>query len=210
MPGARHSLILLLFLAAALACSALLAIRHDRPAGRWPADDAFFNVSGYSVDAGQVDLSQDPESTAVLLQRSYHDDATGRPAELAVWSNPQPDAKQLFRKGPDRDFLGAGYTTEPAPEGLVPPVPGGGALIARQGDYTWLVLYMFGERRGALGNGPEAWFFGEFDALLDERNDYFLARISVPYSTAEEPPTAMASGLATTLFSRLTDWYAQA
>jgi hypothetical protein len=201
---------MLVVVVVALGCAALMAISHERPPGRWPTDDALFEVNGYAAGAARVDVSSDPESTAVLLQRSYRDLATGRPAELVVWSNPQPDAKQLFRKGPARDFLGSGYTTEPAPEHLVPPVPGGGALVATQGDNAWLVLYMFGERRGALGNGVTAWVFGELDALLDQPNDYYLARVSVPFESVEAPPSELATNLATPLFSRLTAWYAQA
>jgi hypothetical protein len=207
MPSATRGLSVLLVMVVALACSVGLNMGHDRPPGRWPTDAALFEVSGYSVDAGQVDVSTDPESTAVLLQRHYRNVQTGQDADLVVWSNPQPDAKQLFRKGPDRDYLGAGYTSERAPEGLVPAVPGGGAFIARQGDQAWLVLYMFGERRGALGDGPAAWFFGELDALLDRPNDYFLARVSVPYAATNSPPGTMATSLALTLFDRLTAWY---
>ena len=208
MPDPRRSLILLAVLVVGLGLAGWLASPPRQTQGRWPTDDALFNVSGWAVDSGQVGLGQDPDSTAVLLQKTYRNLTTAQPAYLAMWSNPQPEARALFRKGPDRDFLGAGFTTQPAPESLVPVVPGGGALIASKGDEQWLLIYMFGERRGAVGNGRKAWFYGEMDALLDQPNNYFLARVSIPFKYIDAPLAASANDLASTVFARLTAFYA--
>jgi hypothetical protein len=207
MPYARHCLILLALLATGLALLGVLVPQRSEVVARWPESDLLFQVDGWTVGPEQVDVNADGVAGAVLLQRTYAGPGGAR-AELVVWSTAEPQGKQLFRRGPDRDYLGAGYVTEPAPAGLVPPMPGGGALIARQGAQAWLLLYALGERRGALGSGPRAWLFAELDALLDQPNHYFLARIGVPFRADEPPPAADASGLAGTLFPRLTDWYA--
>lgn len=202
MPSARHGLILLCILAASLGLSVPVVRMRSASEARWPQADSLFRVDDWMVDPEQVE----PNGAGVLLRRSYRD-AVGHSAELVVWSVPQPHAKQLFRKGPDRDFLGAGYTTEAMPDGLVPPIPGGGALIARQGPRAWLLVYMYGERRGPLGDGPDAWILSELDGLFDRPNNYFLARLGIPFDGS--PPAQDAARLSGVLFQRLTDWYSQ-
>jgi hypothetical protein len=204
---ARHCLILLTVLMAGLAARSMVDSPHTDLVARWPANDALFEVDGWTVGP-EVQLYQPNEDGAALIQRTYTGPG-GEEAEFVLWSVAQPRGQQLLRKGPDRDYLGAGFTTEAAPAGLVPPIPGGGAMIARQGPYGWLLLYSLGERRGALGNGAPAWLFAELDAVLDQPNHYFLARISLPFGADEPPPAAEASRLARTLFPRLTEWYAQ-
>lgn len=209
MPNHRNCLILLAVLATALGLQSVLVAGRSHPPARWPRDDAFFEVGGWSVTAEQADVTDNGGSWAVLVQRTYVHLSTSTSANLVMWSNPQPEARALFRKGPDRDYLGDGYVTEAAPTGLLAATPGGGAIIARRGEDAWLLVYMFGERRGALGNGPTAWAFGELDALLDRPNDYFLARLGIPYQAAEPPPGALADQLAAAMFPRLTDWYSR-
>jgi hypothetical protein len=141
-----------------------------------------------------------------VLSRAYHRVDDDIYADLALWTVPQPRARMLFRKGPDRDYQGAGFTIEPAPATVFAPRPGRDALIARRGSEAYLLVYAFGERRGLLGAGPNAWVVAELDGLLDTPNHYFLARVSVPLDWALEHPTASAD-LADTLVGQLADWY---
>jgi len=56
--------------------------------------------------------------------------------------------------------------------------------------------------------GPLAWGLAELDALLDRPNDYFLARLLVPFTGSLEPADAAeAVSLADVLFPRLGTWY---
>jgi hypothetical protein len=175
---------------------------------RIPDDDALYALPGWVASSPAVTLGQTDEDTRAVVRRVLTADA-GMQATLDLWTNPQPQAKMLFRKGPDRDFLGAGYVTESLAASFGP-VPGGGALIARQGSETWLLVYTFGERRGRLGDGPVAWGLAEWDALLDQPNDYFLVRIALPFDALRSPPPVQAARqLSETLFPRLAAWYAQ-
>jgi hypothetical protein len=173
---------------------------------RWPSDESVFQASGWLVASATVDTIQSDEETEAIVQRTYRR-AGGNPmGELVVWTHPQPQAKTQFRKGPDRDLLGDGYTIEAAPAGLVAPIEGGGVLIARRGGQAWLALYTFGERRGRIGSGPLAWGFAELDAVLDRPNDYFLARLLFPLDL-DTAALQSESELADVLFARLGGWY---
>lgn len=206
MPDYRRVLIALgVVLIGALLSGAAMS-RAQRPA-RWPADDALFALPGWTVSPQDVQVGDGDLSTGALFRRVYRD-AAGETLVLDVWSNPQPQAKMLFRKGPDRDFLGAGYVSESVSPDVVPPPPGGGALIARQGPVSWLLLYTYGERRGLLGNGARAWLFAEWDALLDAPNDYFMARLAMPFQGTALPAVDHVEAAAAALFPRLASWYA--
>ncbi|GAC1315206.1 MAG: hypothetical protein NVSMB2_06210 [Chloroflexota bacterium] len=158
---------------------------------------------------GPIDLQtgDGQKYTGALLRRVYVD-RSGHQLTLDIWSNPQPQAKMLFRKGPDRDFLGAGYLTETIGQDMAPARPEGGTLIARRGSDAWLLVYGYGEKRGLLGNGVRAWMFAEWDALLDSPNDYFLARVMAPFHGDQETIDRVTSA-ADQLFPRLASWYAR-
>jgi hypothetical protein len=183
-----------------------LQARDLKPA-RWPTEDAVFSVPGWTVSIASVDDLETAEETRAIVERQYTYRLTGQAADFVIWTEPQPQAKTLFRKGADRDLLGAGYTIEPAPDGLVPPIEGGGALVARQGDHAWLALYTFGERRGRLGDGFLAWSMAETDALLDAPNDYFLARLLVPFDENQTAMVGPALELSRRVFENVAIWY---
>jgi hypothetical protein len=207
MPDFRRGLILLVIVALGAILAATIVRPRPERAARWPADDSLYELDGWVARAPEVTLGQTDEETRALVQRVLVG-ADGTQAALDLWTNPQPQAKMLFRKGPDRDFLGAGYTSEPLPSALLP-IAGGGAIVARRGSEAWLLVYTYGERRGLLGNEPLAWGLAEWDALMDQPNDYFLARIALPFDAASSPPPiATATSLSQILFPRLAAWYA--
>lgn len=207
MPDFRHSLIAFGVVLVGIGLSVAAVQRAPREP-RWPASDELFVLPGWSVSPAEVQLGDGDRSTGALFRRVYSN-AVGQRAVLDVWSNPEPQAKMLFRKGPDRDYLGAGYLSEPIGADRVPAIAGGGALIARRGSEAWLLLYTYGEKRGLLGNGPRAWLFAEWDAMLDQPNDYFMARLGMPFAGEVLPPTEAVVGAAQTLFGRLANWYSK-
>jgi hypothetical protein len=205
MPSSTRSLVLLGLLLVGCVGVHFANERQLSPA-RWPTDEAVFQSDGWVVGPPTVDTVQNDEETEAIVQRSYRRIGAPVNVELVVWTHPQPQAKTQFRKGADRDLLGDGYAIEAAPAGQVPPIEGGGALIARRGSDAWLALYTFGERRGRLGNGPLAWGLAELDALLDAPNNYYLARLLIPLD-ADPSSLEAANGLANVLFARLGAWY---
>ncbi|MEA2640632.1 MAG: hypothetical protein QOF51_2026 [Chloroflexota bacterium] len=198
-------LTLLAVLAVGLGLAVPLSRSGPMTVARWPTDDTMYQVEDWAPGALQVQSFTDPEPGAIL-QRSYNRLGGGM-AQLVVWTVPQPQAKTLFRKGPDRDFLGAGYTSEEALPEIIRPV-NGGARVVRRGAEAWLLLYTFGERRGVLGDSASAWLLAESDALLDHPNDYFLARIGVPLNSPSSVEPTDATHLLDTLAARLAAWYA--
>jgi hypothetical protein len=207
MPTYRYCLILLCLVVGAGLLNSTAVKRTQQPT-RWPSEDSFFALPGWSVGPADLQLGDGDQSTGALLRRDYVDLA-GRHFTFDLWSNPEPQAKMLFRKGPDRDFQGAGYLTESVSADIATPPPGGGVLIARRGPDAWLVVYSYGERRGLLGNGPMAWSLAEWDGLVDRPNDYFLARVAVPFAD-DQAAADEAVDLANVLFPRLVSWYAAA
>jgi hypothetical protein len=184
----------------------LLLTRDGSTPARWPENENLYQVNGWIAGPLDSQSFEKPEPGAIL-QRAYRR-AVGESAQLVIWTVPQPYAKTLFRKGPDRDFLGAGYTSTAAPSEIARPTHGG-ARLARRGDEVWLLLYTFGERRGVLGNGIDGWLFAELDALLDRPNDYFLIRAGVPIGGAGTSDSNAAVGLVDTLAQRVSSWYAE-
>jgi hypothetical protein len=206
VPSTRRYLIVLAVLAVGYGLSWPIG-RHALAPPRWPTDDGVFAVAGWSMGPLRVvEMQHTDEASQAIIQRTYLRDS-GLEARLVVWTVPQPQAKTLFRKGPDRDFLGAGFISDPAPAGL-PAAGERGALIVQRGPRASLLLYVHGERRGLLGSGPLAWGLAEMDALLDSPNDYFLARIDVPLQNGQLPPTSETIELADTVFAHLAAWYA--
>lgn len=206
MPSVARILIVLALVLPSIVGVHLSEARKLQPA-RWPTDDAVFSVPGWTVSSASVETVDTSEETGATIQRKYNNRDSGIVAELVIWTHPEPQAKTQFRKGPDRDLLGDGYTIEPTPAGLVAPIQGGGVLIARQGDHAWLGLYTFGEKRGRLGNGLQAWSLAELDSLLDQPNDYYLARVLVPYNAGDAAAAERVSNLAAAVFDRLARWY---
>jgi hypothetical protein len=207
---------------------AQLLSREGPPASpQVPTDDAVYQLAGWEMGPLEVHEFTDPEPGAIL-QRAYQHGG-GTTARLVVWIVPQPYAKTLLRKGPDRDFLGVGYLAEAAPAAVASPAHGS-ARILRRGDETWLLFSVYGERRGLLGerlpDQARAWVWAGADALLDRPNQYFMARLQVPLSpgptsadpmpaappatmhpTQLEPTRPEATRLAEVLFTRLAGWY---
>lgn len=202
-----HRGLMLMLLALVGGTLGMAADYHAPRSARWPAADDIYEVPGWKVGLPQLEFGDGNQTTSVLLRRLYVD-AAGDQVTFDLWANPQPEAKMLFRKGADRDFLGAGYLTQPVGSDLLAPQPGRGALIARRGsDPAWLLIYGFGEKRGMLGDGPQAWLFAEWDALLDQPNDYYLARLAIPFTSA--PPIGFASTLADQVLPKIASWYAR-
>jgi hypothetical protein len=204
----RQYLSLLAILVVGLALSGLAGGERTLAPAHWPASDSVYEVDGWSMQPAIVEADANPQQSLAIVQRAYWR-AGENPATFVLWTQPQPQAKTLLRKGPDRDFLGAGYTSAPAPAELAASQPGRGALIARRGDDdAWLVLYTYGDRRGLVSMDLMAWVFAESDAFFDLPNDYFLARILVPFNASvASPPIAQATSLADVLFPRLASWY---
>src|SRR4051794_12331407 len=134
----QGSVVRCLILAALFAGSAFILGAIDGPrtasAARWPAQDAFFGVTGW-MNRQQVVESR---SGIPLVSREYFDER-GFPSPLLIMTT--PDAKRISRAGADVPFLGSGHVVDQAPPSLVPPARDRGALIAQREDQTWLVLY---------------------------------------------------------------------
>jgi hypothetical protein len=195
---ARRALVLTtLFVAAAMLLVGVSAPQVEAKP-RFPTDDAAYAIDGWRVSAESVE-----GRTGVLFVAREFQRADGTQARLNITTSPQ--AKLAYRAGADVPFLGNGYTVEPAPSGIVGSQANRNAQIARRGTEAWLQIATFGERRGVFGNGAIAWGLAVFDMVLGRPNDYYLARILVPY----QPETAArAVELADTLFPRLAGFYA--
>jgi len=163
-------------------------------------------ISAYAIDGWMVSpASVDGRAGVAFVSREYAR-VDGARARLSITTSPQ--AKLVYRAGADVPFLGNGYSVEPAPASLVPISSNRSAQIARRGTEAWLQIATFGERRGAFDNGPVAWSLAIFDMVLGRPNDYYLARILVPFDE-RNPSTsaAYAVELANTLFPRLAAFY---
>jgi hypothetical protein len=165
---------------------------------RFPTDDSIYAVDGWTVSAPTVE----GRTGVQFISREYLR-ADGAQARLNLTTSPQ--AKLVYRAGADVPFLGNGYSIEAAPADVLAPNAGRTVQIARRGSEAWLQIAWFGERRGVLGNATTAWGFAVFDLILGRANDYYLARVLVPY---EQINAANAVQLANTLFSRLASFYA--
>jgi hypothetical protein len=196
-----------LILVGVLAIGCGLLVAFGKPpivsATRWPAADTLYAVPGWLVGPEMVDSQiRGVHMVSRRFARLY---GSGRTlATLFIRTN--TEAKNVYRYGGDVAFLGAGYTSEPAPPSLVP--PGHDAYILRRDSDLALVLYTYGERRGLVGNGPNAWGLSVLDAVLGRPNDYYQASLFVPLEGLDSPVVAEAVVLADTLFPRVAAWYA--
>ena len=142
----------------------------------------------------------------MISRRFVRMDGSGRTvATLFIRTN--TEAKNVYRYGGDLAFLGMGYTSELVPPSVVP--SGHDAYILRREGDLGLVLYTYGERRGLVGNGPNAWGLSVLDAVLGRPNDYFQASLFVPLEGLDSPVVQDAVALADTVFPRLAAWYAE-
>jgi hypothetical protein len=181
----------------------------DSPApisiARWPTEDMVFQVEGWQFDPAQTETINGVQ----FVTRAYHHAAGNGSAATLVLST-SPEAKRIYRAGPEVPFLGNGFSVQPlAAVGQFSPIRYG-AFVGTRGDEGWLQLSTYGERRGSLGNGPLAWGLTVFDAALGQSNDYYLIRLLVPTpaSGVDGQVVQSAESLADALFARLTAWYA--
>ena len=196
---ARRALVLTaLFIGAAVLLVAVGAPQVEAKP-RFPSDDAVYAVNGWTVSPERAE-----GRTGVLFITREFQRADRSPAQLIITTSPQ--AKLVYRAGADVPLLGNGYSVEPARSDVVAPQANRTAQIARRGTEAWLQIATFGERRGIVGNGAIGWGMAVFDMVLGRPNDYYLARVVVPF----KPETAShAVELADVLFPRLAAFYAE-
>jgi hypothetical protein len=192
-----HTVILAAVAALGAVVLATMGPAGAAPSPRFASDDATYAVSGWSL--GPAEVGGRPG--VAFFGREYRS-PDGVTARLSITTSPQ--AKSVYRAGADVPFLGSGYSVEPAPVDVVPLAPGREAVIARRGSEAWLQLASFGESRGVLGSGVQAWSLAIFDLALGHTNDYYLVRVRVPY---DGPNARAALELADTLFPRLAAFY---
>lgn len=194
-------------LAALLATGALalFAMGTPRPAAsHWPTRSDVFAVPGWSVGDPAVDMRND----VVFVNRRYIAADARVGAVLGLVAS--PDAKRVFRAGPEVPFAGAGYGLRVVPSELLVPRAEWTALIATRGKETLLVLATHGERRGLLGNGVVGWAAVGADGLLGVPNDYFEVTLVAPLSSDSDVATARAvADLADRAFGQISAWYAR-
>ncbi len=190
-----------LVLAAMLAVGALLMVAVNAPPGdvapRFPPESSAFAIDGWRVGEARVE----GRPGVAFVSRDYERASDRARATLVITTSAQ--SKLVYRAGADVPLLGSGFTVE-----SLDSVPNRSARIARRGAEAWLQIATFGERRGAFGNGPLAWSLSVFDTVLGRSNNYYLARILVPYTDANrDVSAAAATELADTLFPRLAKYY---
>jgi hypothetical protein len=196
-PGFRYVLLI-----AVLLVGAALYTGLGEPRGvglpRWPAADPIFVIDGWSVGSEQI-------LDGGFRARSFKS-RVGHTATLSVFSNQAP---KLYGAGAEVPFLGNGYSVDTA-TGIPHKAIGEGvhAVIARRGTEQWLVMYSYGERRGLLGNGPQAWTFALFDGILGRANDYYKLFLSTRTDGQDADVERDVSELASTLFPRIASFYA--
>ena len=164
---------------------------------RWPTD---ITADGWSVGPESLDSSR--PGVATVTRVLTH--PSGARASYIITTS--PNAKTVFRAGAAVPYLGNGYSVEPAQA-----VPGSGyreAFIARRAaNEAWLQISIYGERRGQFGSGVLGWSLATLDSLLGRANDYYLARIVMPYDDAHPELARAALGLADILFPQAGEFY---
>ena len=188
----RRAVVLIFLFGLTALLLANIAVPIDT-APRWPTD---VTVAGWTVGPASVDDSR--PGVAIVTRNLVR--ADGARATFVVTTS--PNVKAVFRAGPAVPFLGNGYAVETLPQSGARD-----AFIARRGaDDAWLQISTYGERRGQLGNGVVGWSLSPVVSLLGRPNDYYLARIVVPY---DETQPAIASNLADEVFPQLATYYAK-
>jgi hypothetical protein len=194
----RPALILIALFSSATWLLANISVPAESPP-RWPADSETYAVDGWAVGPATVDS----RPGLAMVTHVYSRENT----RATVVITTSPNAKAIFRAGAAVPFLGNGYTVEPAPADLVQPAGSREAFVARRGNEAWLQLAIYGERRGQFGSGVIGWGLSIVDAQLGRANDYYLARVVVPFVEGDRPATQRAVALAETLFPRLAAYY---
>jgi hypothetical protein len=195
----RPALILIVLFAGASWLLANISVSYE--AGpRWPADGDVYAIDGWTVGPATVDTSR---PGLAMISHQYTQERTRATVVLTT----SPNAKAIFRAGAAVPFLGSGYSIEPAPADLVPEAGSREAFVARRGNEAWLQLSIYGERRGQFGSGVIGWALSIVDAQLGRANDYYLARIVVPFDEGDRSATQRSVALADSLFPRLAGYY---
>jgi hypothetical protein len=188
-----------LILAAVFVVGALLHMGIQAPAvtgePRWPRGETLLAVDGWQVSAPNADAR--PGITYVTYVYTRPSDG----AQVSLVISTSPINKAIYRAGADVPFLGNGFEVMPAPPAAQ--APGRQAIVATRGDETWLQVSAYGERRGQLGNGTQAWAWTILDSVLGRPNDYYLLRLAAP-DPALAPDVAT---LADQLFPRISTWF---
>lgn len=167
---------------------------------RWPTDDGVYSADAWTVGPQQVERI----NTADVVTRTLRGPG-GSSAMLTLVTNQAP---KLYAAGAEVPFLGSGYSTEPAPSSVGPESDGVASLVARRGTEQWLVMYVYGERRGLLGNGPTAWALAVLDGLTARPNDYYKLFLIVRADQLDDRSARDVAQLAHTVFPRIAAWYA--
>jgi hypothetical protein len=170
---------------------------HD---ARWPVDEATYAVDGWTTGAAEV---LNPGGGSIVLRR--YDGPDGLHATLVLRSSPA--AKHIYRSGAEVPFLGAGYGVSAMPSDLAPP-PRYRGLLAWREDQGFLVLHVYGDRRGLQEGSVVSWAAAILDAIQDQPNDYFQASLLFTLDRPIERVWPLADALASELFPRLAGWYA--
>jgi hypothetical protein len=196
----RHIGVLIAVLFAGASLYAAFGEPHGAGSPRWPSADALYAVDGWSAGLERPDQGG-------FVSRTFTSQS-GRTATLSIFSNQTP---KLYGAGAEVPYLGNGYSVDTPESGAVlPPLSDGvHGLIARRGAEQWLVLYAYGERRGLLGNGPQAWALALFDGILGRDNDYYKLYLATRTVGTEVDDRGDMSQLATTLFGRIADFYSR-
>jgi hypothetical protein len=196
-----------LILSVILALGAVGARVGDSPApglARWPAADSVFAARGWTV--GPSTLQQ--QNGIAFVARRYWEPSGSASAVLSVAVSPQ--AKRVYRTGPEIPFASSGYTFRSAPADLIGPGTAWSAIIASRGGDALLLITTYGERRGLLGNGALAWTASIFDGVTGTANDYFQATFVVPLTGRDDAIVARrAAELADHVFAQLARWDAE-
>jgi len=193
-PAARGLVLIALFGITAVLLQNVNPASTDH-APRWPTERSAYAVDGWRVAEPAVDDTR-PGLTMVTRVLTSDDKAVRGTVVLST----SPIAKAIYRAGPDVPFLGAGYRVEPVAR--TGPYE---AFVASRGTEAWLQISVFGERRGQFGTGAVAWTLSTVDSIFGMPNDYYLARVVVPY---EEQNTERTIALANALFPKLAAYYA--
>ena len=138
-----------------------------------------------------------------MVAHLYTRDRTRATVVLTTSPNARPSSAAV-RPCP---FSATATQIEPAPADLVKEAGSREAFVARRGTEAWLQLSIYGERRGQFGSGVTGWALSILDAQLGRPNDYYLARVVVPFDERDRAATLANVALADTLFPRLAGYY---
>jgi hypothetical protein len=181
----------------------LEAAQPKIPVSRWPTDDSFYAVPGWSVSSPTIEAANG--NTYITRRLQSADGAS----QLSFILTTSQSVKTVYRAGPDVPFLGSGYESVPVSPDLLAAGHGRGVSQVRRGDQGWLQVYAYGERRGLNGNGLLGWGLAVTDTVLGQPNDYYLLRVLAPTSSSAGDEIKGAAEVADVLFPRVADWYAR-